>query len=58
MLSPLTKVLKLGPLVDFKKGGKSDRYAVKAKIISAVIVCSDTISRGEKEDAAKQVIKR
>ena len=40
-----------------KKGGKSDRYKVKAILNSAVIVCSDSISKGTNADrAGKEVI--
>ena len=59
MLKPLDKGIEIGTIrLVSKHGGKSDRHQVKAIISSAVTVCSDTVSKKEKEDkAGKEVIK-
>ena len=59
MLKPLDKGVEIGAIrLVSKKGGKSDRHKVRASISGSVTVCSDTVSKGEKEDrAGKEVIK-
>jgi molybdenum cofactor biosynthesis protein MoaC len=59
MLKPLDKGVEICAIrLISKKGGKSDRFKVKAFISGSVTVCSDTVSKGEKKDrAGKEVIK-
>ena len=59
MLKPLDKGVEICSIrLISKKGGKSDRFKVKASISGSVTVCSDTVSKGEKKDrAGKEVIK-
>ena len=53
MLKPLDKAVEIGAIrLVSKKGGKGDRHKVKAHVTAAVHVCSDTVSKGEKEDKA------
>ena len=60
MLKPIDKGVEiLNIRLVSKTGGKSDRYKVKAILNSAVIVCSDSISKGTNADrAGKEVIKK
>ena len=54
MLKPLDKGVEIGAIrLVSKKGGKSDRHKVRASISGSVTVCSDTVSKGEKEDHHK-----
>jgi molybdenum cofactor synthesis domain-containing protein len=57
MLKPLDKAVEIGSIKLLRKdGGKSDRLKdVNAKLTCAVIVCSDTISKGEAIDTAGKI---
>jgi len=59
MLKPLDKGVQICAIrLISKKGGKSERFKLKASISGSVTVCSDTVSKGEKKDrAGKEVIK-
>tara|TARA_A100001011_G_scaffold200414_1_gene208726 strand:- start:1325 stop:2230 length:906 start_codon:yes stop_codon:yes gene_type:complete len=59
MLKPIDKDLEIHNIrLLSKKGGKSDRHELKSLINCGVIVCSDTVSKGIKQDiAGKEVIK-
>lgn len=57
MLKPIDKNVEIQNIrLQEKKGGKSDFKSLERSITAAVIVCSDTISKGENEDTAGKSI--
>jgi cyclic pyranopterin phosphate synthase len=53
MLKPIDKGVTIEKIQLLQKqGGKSDSHPVSKQITCAVVVCSDTVSRKEKEDAS------
>lgn len=58
MLKPIDKGVEIHHIkLLYKRGGKSDfKNRIKTNLTAAVVVCSDTISAGHKEDKAGRVI--
>jgi len=57
MLKPIDKAIEISTIkLTSKEGGKSGLVQPPASLQCAVIVCSDTVSKGEKKDAAGKAV--
>jgi len=57
MLKPIDNVVEISQIKLLRKeGGKSDQNETREELTCAVVVCSDSISKGENEDSAGKAI--
>ena len=57
MLKPIDNVVEISQIKLLRKeGGKSDQNEIREELTCAVVVCSDSISKGENEDSAGKAI--
>ncbi len=60
MLKPIDKAIEISAIkLESKTGGKTDLKIESSTLKTAVVVCSDTVSNGEKEDkSGKRIVQR